>query len=115
MEFKRADRVNELLLEEISLLVRKLKDPRIGFVTITGADVTDDLCHAKIYVSVMGDDETARARTLEGLHSAAGFIRRELGHVLTLRRIPELAFLYDESVERGARMDALLRNIITNE
>ena len=115
MEFKRADRVNELLLEEISLLVRKLKDPRIGFVTITGVNVTDDLRHAKIYVSVMGDDETARAQTLEGLHSAAGFIRRELGHVLTLRRIPELAFLYDESVERGARMDALLRNMINNE
>ena len=56
MEFKRADRVNELLLEEISILVRKLKDPRIGFVTITGVDVTDDLRHSKVYVSVMGDD-----------------------------------------------------------
>ncbi len=115
MEYKRADRVNELLLEEISILVQKLKDPRIGFVTITGVDVTDDLRHAKVYVSVMGDDEDVRAQTLEGLHSAAGFIRRELGHVLTLRRIPALAFRYDASVEQGARMDALLRNIMNNE
>ncbi|MCK5329064.1 MAG: 30S ribosome-binding factor RbfA [Candidatus Latescibacteria bacterium] len=114
MEYKRADRVNELLREEISLLVRKLKDPRIGFVTITGVEVTDNLRHAKVYVSVMGEDETARAETLEGLHSAAGFIRRELGRVLTIRRIPELAFRYDESVERGTRMDALLSNLHDN-
>ena len=114
MEYKRADRVNELLREEISLLVRKLKDPRIGFVTITGVEVTDNLRHAKVYVSVMGEDETARAETLEGLHSAAGFIRRELGRVLTIRRIPELAFRYDESVERGTRMDALLNNLHDN-
>ncbi|MCK5380134.1 MAG: 30S ribosome-binding factor RbfA, partial [Candidatus Latescibacteria bacterium] len=70
--------------------------------------------HAKVYVSVMGEDETARAETLEGLHSAAGFIRRELGRVLTIRRIPELAFRYDESVERGTRMDALLSNLHDN-
>ncbi|MCK5527664.1 MAG: 30S ribosome-binding factor RbfA [Candidatus Latescibacteria bacterium] len=114
MEYKRADRVNELLREEISLLVRKLKDPRIGFVTITGVEVTDNLRHAKVYVCVMGEDETARAETLEGLHSAAGFIRRELGRVLTIRRIPELAFRYDESVERGTRMDALLSNLHDN-
>ncbi|MCD6334848.1 MAG: 30S ribosome-binding factor RbfA [Candidatus Latescibacteria bacterium] len=111
MEYKRADRVSGVLQEEISLLVRKLKDPRIGFVTITGVDVTIDLRYAKVYVSVMGDDETVRAQTLEGLYSAAGFIRRELGRVLSLRRIPEIAFRYDESVERGARIDALLNSL----
>ena len=116
MEYSRADRVEGLLQEEISLLVRKLKDPRIGFVTITGVKVTNDLRHAKVYVGVMGDeaggaDEIVRTRTMEGLHSAAGFIRRELGRVLTLRRIPEIVFLYDESVERGARMEALLRDL----
>ncbi|MFH1008660.1 MAG: 30S ribosome-binding factor RbfA [Candidatus Latescibacterota bacterium] len=115
MEYKRADRVNDLLQEEISLLIRKLKDPRIGFVTITGVEVTQDLRYAKIFVSVMGDDETLRAQTLEGLHSAGGFLRRELGRLLTLRRIPELSFRYDDSVERGTRMDALLRNIIHDE
>ena len=122
MEYRRADRVEGLLQEEISNLVRKMKDPRIGFVTITGVEVTDDLRHAKVYVSVMGDEvggadeaadasKTVRAQTLEGLRSAAGFIRRELGRMLTLRRIPEIVFRYDESVERGARIDALLSKL----
>ena len=116
MEYRRADRVEGLLQEEISNLVRKMKDPRIGFVTITGVEVTDDLRHAKVYVSVMGDEaadasKTVRAQTLEGLYSAAGFIRRELGRMLTLRRIPEIVFRYDESVERGARIDALLSKL----
>ncbi|GAF71008.1 unnamed protein product, partial [marine sediment metagenome] len=100
MEYRRADSVKGLLQKEISLLLRKVKDPRIGFVTITGVEVTDDLRHAKVYVSVMGA-ESMRTQTMEGLHSAAGFIRRELGRVLTLRRIPEIVFRYDESVERG--------------
>ena len=128
MEYRRADRIEGLLQKEISMLIRKLKDPRIGFVTITGVEVTDDLRHAKVYVSVMGDEAadaskvggadeadihhpTGRTQTMEGLRSAAGFIRRELGRVLVLRRIPEIVFRYDGSVEQGARMEALLRTL----
>ena len=92
------------------LLLRQLHDPRIGFTTVTGVKMSPDLRFARIYVSVYGGDE-AKKKTLEGLHAAAGFIRRELGHQLKLRYTPEIAFEYDESVEYGAHIEEVIRQL----
>lgn len=107
---RRTDRVNDLLREEISdLLRRELKDPRIGgLVTITEVDVSPDLRRAKVFVSVMGSEEE-RASTLRALAAAAHFLQRELRRRLTIRRTPELVFLADDSLERGARILGLLQ------
>ncbi|VAX28568.1 Ribosome-binding factor A, partial [hydrothermal vent metagenome] len=88
MRFKRSERIQELLLEEISKLIQRgLKDPRIGFATITQVDVSDNLKHANIYVSIMGTDEE-KEDTIKGLESAKGFIRKSQGKNLYLRNIP---------------------------
>jgi len=109
LRYQRSQRVSELLHHEISHMVQfELKDPRIGFVTLTGVDVTSDIQHAKIYFTVMGD-EAARRMTLAGLDKAIPFIRRELGRRLHLRTIPELFFQYDKSIEYGARIESLLK------
>lgn len=109
MRYQRSQRVSELLLHEISHMVQfELKDPRIGFVTLTGVDVTSDIQHAKIYFTVMGDEEVRR-KTLTGLDKSIPFIRRELGRRLRLRTIPELSFQYDKSIEYGARIESLLK------
>lgn len=106
---RRIERVNSLLQAEISeLLQREVKDHRIsGLVTITEVDVSPDLRTAKVYVSVLGS-EADRAATLEALTAAAHFLQRELRKRLTIRRTPELTFLPDESMERGARILELL-------
>jgi ribosome-binding factor A len=106
---RRTERINDLLREEISdLLLREMKDPRIGgLVTITEVDVSPDLRHAKVFVSVLGTDEE-RTGTFRALRAAAHFLQRELRKRLTIRRTPELLFLPDESMERGARILSLL-------
>ena len=92
------------------LMARGLKDPRIGFATVTRVEVTPDLHHARVYVSVMGSDEEKKS-TLEGLSSAAGYLRREVAHQLDLRRTPELMFVPDHGAEAADRIDVLLRQI----
>src|SRR3990172_5497060 len=106
---RRIQRINDLLREEISdLLRRELKDPRIGgLVTITEVDVSPDLRQAKVFVSVLGSEEE-KASTFRALAAAAHFLRRELRKRLTIRRTPELTFLPDDSLERGARILSLL-------
>lgn len=105
---RRTERVGEMLREEVSaLLQRQLKDPRLGFVTITGADVSPDLRHARVYVSVMGTAEE-RTRSLEALGHARGFLRRELSKRARMRTVPELTFVDDEAAETGSRIFALL-------
>jgi ribosome-binding factor A len=103
-------RVAEEFRQEISaLLARGLKDPRItGFVTVTGAKMSPDLREATVYVSVHGE-EAVREKTMEGLRAAATFLQREAGRLIGLRHTPHLRFIYDESVERGDRIDRLLR------
>lgn len=97
-----------MLREEISVLLqRELKDPRLGFVTVTGADVSPDLRHAKVFVSVMGAAEE-RKRSLDALNSARRFLRGAIGKRAHLRTVPELAFVEDESAEAGSRIFALL-------
>ena len=109
---RRADRVGEAIREEIAtFLAESAKDPRIvGFVTVTGVDVTQDLRHAKVFVSVMGSD-TEKAATFEGLASTASHLRSRVGRALRLRVAPEIHFREDESVARAARIESLLADI----
>jgi len=107
--FKRAARVGDQMKQEIAdILMRKIKDPRIGFVTITDVEITDDLKNAKVFVSVYGGDKDA---SLKGLKSASPFIRSELGRRMRLRVVPEILFRFDSTVEQGAHIMELLRDI----
>lgn len=111
MQGKRLERVNQLIKEEISrLLQRELKDPRLGFVTVTEVEVTPDLKTAKVFVSVLGTDEQW-ARSLQALESARGFIWSWLRRHLDLRVTPEIVFRPDHSMEHAARMQALLADL----
>lgn len=92
------------------LILRELHDPRVGFTTVTGVRMSPDLRNARIFVSVFGNAE-AQKKTMEGLHAATGFIRRELGHQLKLRFTPEIIFEYDTSVEYGAHIEEIIRHI----
>jgi len=107
----RPERLGELVRETIAAyLTEDVRDPRIGFVTITGVDVTADLAHARVRVSVMGADEE-RARTLVGLESAAGFLRARLSRELRLRVSPELRFELDRGLEHAHRIDEVLKRL----
>lgn len=109
--YSRTVRVNQLLKEEISKLLRdEVKDTRIGMVTVTDVEASPDLKTAKVYVQMVGDEER-KAEALEGLGSAAGFIRSKLGRELRIRRVPELDFILDRTMERAARIEELLREI----
>lgn len=111
MDYKRGKRVGDRIKEEVSdLLLRKVKDPRIGFVTITGVEVSQNLRLAKIYYSVLGPEEDRRLAA-EGLASALGFIKRELGARLRLKYMPDVVFAYDPSIEHGDRIEQILRGI----
>ena len=111
---QRSDRVAEAIREEIAMfLAEGVKDPRVtGLVTVTGVDMTRDLRHAKVFVSVMGT-ETDRSATLEGLSSVAGYLRSRLARSLSLRVAPEVHFVPDESIARAARIETLLSQIKT--
>lgn len=115
MPSQRAHRVGELIQKEISaLLLRGLNDPRIGFVTITGVEVTPDLHLARVFYTVIGD-ETARRSCAAGLKSATPFIRQQLGRQLQMRYTPDLLFQYDTSIDYGSRIDSLLRDLKHDE
>jgi len=112
----RPERVGHLMQREIAdILANKLRDPRLGaMVSVTDVEVTPDLSFARVFVSVLPQDEN-RDRVLAGLQSAAGFVRRELAPRLGLREVPELRFLLDTSIERGARVEDLLRRLSQGE
>lgn len=115
MPSQRVVRVQNLLRAEIStVILRKLKDPRVQMATITEVDVAPDLKHAQVYVSVYGA-RALQEETLQGLRSAAGFIRRELMEVLDLRPMPVLTFTLDESLERGSRTLDLLDQVLHDQ
>ena len=101
-------RVNEALREVLSAhLAEGLKDPRVGFVTVTAVKTSADLRHARVYVSILGDEET-RSAGLAGLRSATGFLQAHIASELTLKHTPALAFEYDDTVDRGMRISRLL-------
>jgi ribosome-binding factor A len=107
----RANRIGEQMKKELSDIIgQKLKDPRIGFVTVTDVQVTGDLQQAKVYITVLGDDEQ-KANTLNGLEKAKGFIRSEVGQRIRLRKTPELFFEFDESIDYGNRIETLLKSL----
>jgi ribosome-binding factor A len=111
MSFKRAERVAELLKEEVSNIIQfELKDPRLGFVTVTSVRVTDDLRDARVVCGILGD-AAARQGSLDALASAAPFIRKEVGARCRLRYAPTLTFHLDETAERAARIETLLRRV----
>ena len=110
---RRVSRVAALIQQEVSQMVlHDIKDDRVGagMVSVTDVDVSGDLQHAKIYVSIYGTEE-ARAETMAGLKSATGYVRRELGRRVRLRRTPEVIFIEDRGLERGDRMLALLNQL----
>ncbi len=107
----RMRRVDELVRTVLSDAIAKdLRDPRVGFVTVTGVKTSADLRHARVYVSVLGD-ESVRAASLDGLRSAHGFLQGVLASELTLKHTPTLTFEYDESVDRGIRITQLLDDV----
>ncbi len=111
----RLPRVAEGIREELAeLIARHVKDPRVGFVTITAVEVSPDFAHAKVYVSTLADPATI-PELLEGLQHAAGFLRRELGRRLRIHTIPQLTFVYDESIERGVRQAHLIDEAVAKE
>ncbi len=111
----RKQRVAEQLQEEISLLlVKELKDPRIGSITITGVDITPDFSQAWVYFSMLGTEED-KIHSTEGLQSAAGYIRKTLGKRLRIKKLPELNFKYDNSLDQGDRIETLLAEVRKNE
>jgi ribosome-binding factor A len=104
----RSDRLAHELKNEVSnLIARELRDPRVGFATVTEAKVSPDLSHARIYVSVLGSTEEQRT-TLAALNRASGFLRRALGTRLKLRKSPQITFTLDQTIERGARMSKII-------
>lgn len=115
MATTRQRRVQELLVQEISEIVRReVRDPRIGFITITDAEVTADLRHARVFYSVLGDAEQCEA-TGVALRRAAGFVRGEFARRAQMRFVPEIRFEFDPSAERGARISRLLEQVRQDE
>ncbi|HQL89985.1 MAG TPA: 30S ribosome-binding factor RbfA [Syntrophales bacterium] len=115
MDFKRADRVADLVKQQIAeILRREVHDPRIANITVTDVRLTDDLRSARIYVVELGKDRMSD-EVGQGLSKARGFVRRELGKRLQLRYVPELSFFYDTSFEYGSKIDRLLKEIRKDE
>jgi len=108
LPYKRSKRVSDLLRKEVAdIIMYKLKDPRIGFITVTGVDVTDDIKIARVYVSILKDDE--RKTTIDILNSAKSFIRSELSKRLRMKFIPSIEFRLDTSIEYGNKIERLLK------
>lgn len=106
----RLQRVSELIREVLADIMKKIKDPRIGFMTITDVQVTPDLSNARIFVSMLSEGED-REKAMKGLESASGFIRHELGKEIKLRKTPRISFHFDEGMERGMKILNILNQI----
>lgn len=108
---RRQKRINELLRQELgTLILKEAKDPRLAGVTVTEVKISPDLGHARVYVSLIGDEEE-QAEALEGLKRASGFLKHEIGERLDLRRVPDFSFHFDESIQRGQRILNILHEL----
>ncbi len=108
--YKRSQRLSELLKEEVAdIVLHKIKDPRLGLITLTAVEITDDLRHAKVFFTVLKEED--KTLTLQILNEAKGFVRGEIAKRLRIKIIPTFEFVYDESIDRGFRIDKLLREI----
>ena len=111
MTVSRPDRVGDQIRSELALLIaREVHDPGVGFVTLTRVSVTADLQQARVYYTSMGD-ERAQRETARALRRAAPFLRRQLGQRIRLRRVPELEFFYDQSIEQNDRIERILQEL----
>ena len=117
-EFSRTQRIGDQMQRELALLIqREIKDPRLGLITITAVDVSRDLSHAKIFITIMGqdDDQEAIKGNLRILNDAAGFLRMQLGKSMKLRTVPQLHFNYDASIRRGVELSSLIERAVAEE
>ena len=114
-EFSRSQRVAEQVRRELAELIRlEVKDPRVGFITLTDVEITPDYAHAKVFFTSMRGEE-GLDEILAGLRRASGFLRRELGKRVRIHTLPELHFQYDSSVERGSRMSQLIDQVVRDD
>ena len=115
MNYKRSERVAMLIKQEVSnMLITELKDPGLGFVTVTGVKLSDDLRHCKVYYSTLGGQEQ-KHKVQQALTRAKGRIRKEIGRRIKLRMVPEIIFSYDESTEYADHIEALIKKIHKND
>ncbi len=117
-EFSRTQRIGDQMQRELALLIqREIKDPRLGLVTITAVDVSRDLSHAKIFITIMGqdDDQEAVKGNLRILNDAVGFLRMQLGKSMKLRTVPQLHFNYDASIRRGVELSSLIERAVAED
>ena len=110
--YNRIDRISEEVKKELSMIIRELKDPRLSkaVVSVVNVNVTKDLKFAKAFISVLGNEEIQKG-AMDALKSAAGFIRKEVGHRINLRNTPEFTFVLDNSIEYGAHINEVLKNL----
>jgi ribosome-binding factor A len=114
MKQERRERIDHELQRELARLIStELKDPRLGFITVTGVEITDDMQHAKVFVSIIGDRHVAR-QSMDALTSAAGFLRGQIGDAVRLRHTPQLTFVEDRSTERAIALSKTLANIASD-
>ncbi|MDI4113734.1 30S ribosome-binding factor RbfA [Pseudomonas aeruginosa] len=116
-DYSRTQRIGDQMQRELAQLIqREIKDPRLGLVTITGVEVSRDVAHAKVFITVMGQDDAGKiALNLEILNDAAGYLRMLLGKSMKLRSVPQLHFHYDESIRRGAELSALIERAVAED
>lgn len=116
-QYSRAQRVGDQIQRELAVMIpREIKDPRLGFITLTGVDVSRDLGHAKVFVTLMNNDDAAEIDSnLEVLNDAAGYLRMLLGKAIKIRSIPQLRFYYDESISRGAYLSTLIDRAMASD
>jgi ribosome-binding factor A len=117
-DYSRTQRIGDQMQRELAQLIRReVKDPRLGLVTITAVDVSRDVGHAKIFITVMAAEDATDsvAQSLKVLNDAAGFLRMQLGKAMKLRSVPQLHFHYDESVLRGAHLSALIERAVAED
>lgn len=111
MSKHRAFRLAESMKADVSRIIREeIKDPRLGFVTVTDVEVTDDLRYVKIFVSILGNEEEVKT-SMDVLTKASGYVRSEIGKIIRLRHVPDISFKYDQSIEHGAHISKLLRDV----
>lgn len=113
-EFKRSERVSGQLRRELAQMIqREIKDPEVGFISVSDVEVSRDLAHAKVFVTVFNSEEASTS--IKALKRAAGFLRTRLGQELRMRSVPQLHFVHDSSVETGQRMDDLIAKAVNTD
>jgi len=109
-------RIGDQIQRELAVMIpREVKDPRLGFVTVTAVEVSRDLGHAKVFITLMSDDAEKIQQNLDILHDAAGLLRTRLGQSIKLRSLPQLHFHFDESIVRGAHLSALIERAVSED